>query len=180
MVYNSNQKWASGQSAVAISVGILRVDGEGKAHEHRGSDMAYGVRPRGLDGERQRGANLVEMVVVLPLLLLLVVGIVDFGRAFYTLVVVTNASREGARCAARYPFDEGLAVDTVVRYVNESGIDITPDNVTTNFRSLNPTNPGQPLSVTVQTEFETIIGSMVGFPSLTIRRTTTMASFGVD
>ena len=45
----------------------------------------------------ERGAELVEFALVLPLLLLLVLGIVDFGFLFQRFEVVTNAAREGAR-----------------------------------------------------------------------------------
>ncbi|MFL6151461.1 MAG: TadE/TadG family type IV pilus assembly protein [Ornithinibacter sp.] len=41
----------------------------------------------------------IEMAIVLPLLLLTLGGIVDFGRMFFTQVVITNAAREGARAA---------------------------------------------------------------------------------
>jgi len=46
-----------------------------------------------------RGAAAVEFALILPILLLLIGGIVDFGRAFFTQVVITNAAREGARAA---------------------------------------------------------------------------------
>jgi Flp pilus assembly protein TadG len=49
---------------------------------------------------RERGAAAVEMAIVLPLLLLIVGGIVDFGRFFYTQNIVVNAAREGARSRA--------------------------------------------------------------------------------
>lgn len=49
---------------------------------------------------RESGAAAVEFALVLPLLLILLAGIVDFGRAFYTQVVLTNAAREGARLVA--------------------------------------------------------------------------------
>jgi Flp pilus assembly protein TadG len=49
--------------------------------------------------QRDRGAAAVEMAIVLPMLLLVIGGIVDFGRAFFTQVVITNAAREGARAA---------------------------------------------------------------------------------
>jgi Flp pilus assembly protein TadG len=45
----------------------------------------------------ERGAELIEMVVVLPLLLLVMFGIVDFGFMFQRYVVLTNAAMEGAR-----------------------------------------------------------------------------------
>jgi Flp pilus assembly protein TadG len=49
---------------------------------------------------RERGAAAVEMALILPFLLLLVGGIVDFGRFFYTQNIVVNAAREGARSRA--------------------------------------------------------------------------------
>jgi len=49
---------------------------------------------------RERGAAAVEMALVLPLLLLIVGGIIDFGRFFYTQNIVVNAAREGARSRA--------------------------------------------------------------------------------
>jgi Flp pilus assembly protein TadG len=49
---------------------------------------------------RERAAAAVEMAIVLPLLLLIVGGIIDFGRFFYTQNIVVNAAREGARSRA--------------------------------------------------------------------------------
>lgn len=46
------------------------------------------------------GQSLVEFAMVLPFFLVLLFGLVDFGRAFYTWLQVTNAAREGARAAA--------------------------------------------------------------------------------
>ncbi|MGE5246239.1 MAG: TadE/TadG family type IV pilus assembly protein [Betaproteobacteria bacterium] len=55
------------------------------------------LRQRLLRGER--GAELIEMALVLPLLLLVSVSIFEFGRAYQTWQVLTNAAREGARVA---------------------------------------------------------------------------------
>jgi hypothetical protein len=46
---------------------------------------------------RRAGQSLVEMAMVMPVLALLTFGLVDFGRAYYFQVSVTNAAREGAR-----------------------------------------------------------------------------------
>ena len=50
-------------------------------------------------GPRERGAAAVEMAIILPLLLLVIGGIVDFGRFFFSQVTFANAAREGARAA---------------------------------------------------------------------------------
>ncbi len=47
----------------------------------------------------ERGAELIEMAIALPLLLLVVLGIVDFGFLFQRYLVLTNAAMEGARVA---------------------------------------------------------------------------------
>jgi len=47
----------------------------------------------------QSGAEVVEFALTLPLLLLVVLGIIEFGFMFQEYEVVTNAAREGARIA---------------------------------------------------------------------------------
>ena len=51
-------------------------------------------------GQRdQDGAAAVEFALLLPLLVLLLFGIIEFGLAFNTRIQATNAAREGARMA---------------------------------------------------------------------------------
>lgn len=45
----------------------------------------------------ERGAALLEAAITIPMLLLIAVGIFEFGRAFQTWQILTNAAREGAR-----------------------------------------------------------------------------------
>jgi Flp pilus assembly protein TadG len=47
----------------------------------------------------QEGAALLETAIVLPIILVVCVGIFEFGRAYQTWQVLTNAAREGARAA---------------------------------------------------------------------------------
>lgn len=62
----------------------------------------------------ERGAAMLEMALTLPLLLLVCVGILEFGRAYQTWQVLTNAVREGARVAV-LPGVTDSAVQTRVR-----------------------------------------------------------------
>ena len=48
----------------------------------------------------ERGQALVELALVLPILLLVLMGIVDFGRVFHGHLAVTSASRQAAREAS--------------------------------------------------------------------------------
>lgn len=47
--------------------------------------------------QRERGASLIEFAIILPLLLVVLFGIVEFGFILYDKVMITNAAREGAR-----------------------------------------------------------------------------------
>jgi Flp pilus assembly protein TadG len=49
--------------------------------------------------EAERGQAIIELALTLPLLLLIIVGVFDFGLLFQRYEVVTNAAREGARLA---------------------------------------------------------------------------------
>jgi Flp pilus assembly protein TadG len=53
-------------------------------------------RPR----EREDGQSLVEFALVIPIFLLVLFAIVDFGMAFHAWITVTNSAREGARVGA--------------------------------------------------------------------------------
>jgi Flp pilus assembly protein TadG len=47
--------------------------------------------------KKQRGASAVEFAIFLPILVLLLFGIIEFGLVLYNKAMITNASREGAR-----------------------------------------------------------------------------------
>jgi len=48
----------------------------------------------------EKGASAVEFALILPILIMLVFGIVEFGIAFNNYITITHAAREGARIAA--------------------------------------------------------------------------------
>jgi Flp pilus assembly protein TadG len=80
-----------------------------------GAGSPAGARPAVAVGRtRQRGQSLVEFSLVIPLFLLMIAGIVDFGMLLYTNMTAINAAREGARLSVTYPGDAS-AVEARVR-----------------------------------------------------------------
>ena len=65
-----------------------------------------------------------EFALTLPLLLVVIAGIVDFGFLFQRYEVVTNAAREGARLASLPGYDETAVRDRVRQYV-QSGLGLS-------------------------------------------------------
>jgi Flp pilus assembly protein TadG len=82
-------------------------------------------------GESDAGSELVELALALPLVLLVIAGVIDFGFLFQRYEVVTNAAREGARMAvlSGYSCDNTLTSDVgsrVQSYLTTSGLTDTP------------------------------------------------------
>lgn len=71
----------------------------------------------------ERGAVLIEAAISLPLLLLVVLGIADFGRLFQQYEVLTNAAREGARVAILPSYLDSDVTLRVNQYLTAGGLD---------------------------------------------------------
>ena len=67
--------------------------------------------------KNQRGAALLETAITLPLILLISVGIFEFGRAYQTWQVLTNAAREGARIAVLPDYTDADVTTAVRNYM---------------------------------------------------------------
>jgi Flp pilus assembly protein TadG len=68
------------------------------------------------------GAELVEFALILPLLLVLIAGIVDFALMFQAYEVVTNAAREGARLRILPGYTADDAQARVTAYLAAAGL----------------------------------------------------------
>jgi Flp pilus assembly protein TadG len=109
-----------------------------------------------LRGARDRGAAAVEFALVFPLLLLIVFGIIDFGRALNTQITLTQAAREGARLDA-----EGDAQATVIAGTEQAATGLNPVivQVTACPPGVAPSNNAT-VSVSYQFSFITPIGAI--------------------
>lgn len=133
---------------------------------------------------REQGSNLVEMALVLFVLVFLLIGIADFGRAFNNYIIITNASREGARFASHFPQTEAEddVKAAVIQEAANNGIDLTDTTVAEIL--ITPIEAdrgsGKPITVTVNFIFKTFIAAMVGFDEIPLHAETGMIIFGQD
>lgn len=82
-------------------------------------------RPRWRLWACERGAELVEFAFVFPTLLLVILGIIDFGFLFQRYEVVTNAAREGARVAILPDYAANIDANVTARvnqYLTAGGL----------------------------------------------------------
>jgi Flp pilus assembly protein TadG len=62
--------------------------------------------------KNEKGASAVEFALVLPIFVMIIFGIFQFGIAFNNWIAITHAAREGARLAAVEQFDEQRVRDS--------------------------------------------------------------------
>jgi len=120
----------------------------------------YFASKRRLNGEH--GAIAVEFALILPVLLLLLFGIVDFGHAWYMRHVLQNSCREGARYATRYQTDASgnrLLPSTLSPSIQNYILNTTAENAGsgTGLNSLLPTGAGAAVTPSGPAYFETDI-----------------------
>jgi len=121
---------------------------------------------------QKRGQSVVEFALVFPLILLVLFGITEFGRAWATQNVLSSAAREGARIAIVTAPDIAMVNSRVNAVCAAAGITPTSINVTTP----DPLDPERRVTITVNCNFDIFTGSMLGAFSGTIpmSSTTTM------
>jgi Flp pilus assembly protein TadG len=104
----------------------------------------------------QKGTALLEAAITIPMILLISVGIFEFGRAYQTWEVLTNAAREGARVAClEGPTDSDVRA-RVNSYLTIGGLASLPDsNILVNraFTIAGTTNKGSQIQVNYPFKF---------------------------
>ena len=81
-------------------------------------DLGSGAVSRVRRGGRRDGQALVEMALVVPVLLLLIVGLTEFARAWNTKQVLTDAAREGLRSSV--VANPGFTYESMLNVIDQS------------------------------------------------------------
>ena len=111
------------------------------------------------DRNIRRGAAVVEMAFIAPVLLLLVFGMIEYGRLIQVQQMLTNASREGARLAVVSSTTVSQVETKVKDYLTTCGLASSAVDalaITVNPNPLSGAASGSPVTVTVGAGFETV------------------------
>src|SRR5215468_10679281 len=115
------------------------------------------MRFRNNNRSARRGAAALELALVMPLLILLALGCVDFGRYAYYSIGVQNAARAGAEYAVMNPYTSGQQTSYVAANLSVSPVVTTEGSglrrvqVTCAYNSFTTiiSWPGIPASITL-------------------------------
>lgn len=111
--------------------------------------------------ETDAGQALVEFALVLPVMLLMLFALVDFGRGFYSWLIVTNAAREGARVGATQK-----PLTDIQQRITDSAAGIDTSDLTITVTNVQGPR-GQPIVVDLSYDFTfvTPIGNILNLMS---------------
>ncbi len=109
----------------------------------------------------QRGAVIIEFALLLPLFLLLLMGMIEFGLLFYNKQVVTNSSREGARAGIAHISEneiiavvESYCTNRLITFASVPSVSTAVDGELGAF--------GTPLTVTVSYDYTFVVPELIG------------------
>ncbi|WP_037986493.1 TadE/TadG family type IV pilus assembly protein [Thalassobacillus devorans] len=94
-----------------------------------------------------KGQALVEMALVLPILLMLLFGIVDFGRIFHAYLTIDHVGREAARLATVQQYEDGEIKSRTLS--SAVGLNLTEDDININPNGKANRSSGDDVIVTV-------------------------------
>ncbi len=129
---------------------------------------------------RERGQSVVELAMLLPVLMLVMLGCLDLGRAFAVRMALANGAREGAHYAAMFPLPPAGTGDlAAIRY--EAERDLSTQGLSTGPTSLVilPTAPegwvgGKPVKVTATYTLPMLTSYLFGGRPLVVRASAQM------
>ncbi len=116
----------------------------------------------------RKGQSMVEFALVLPILIVLLVGIFEFGQIFNVYLQINHASREGARTGAL------LGTDTeIVQMVSDSSPTLDPTLMTVTITpSESSRTRGESVEVQVEYDYQVVVGLIGDIISDNINLTT--------
>ncbi len=108
--------------------------------------------------KKERGAALIESAITIPIILLVSVSIFEFGRAYQTWQVLTNAAREGARVSIIMGKTDDEVRAAVRNYMDVGGLPLANDpSVTITLDRTVALGPNDASRITITYPFNFIV-----------------------
>ena len=127
------------------------------------------TRTKRVRWSEERGQSMTEFAIVLPILIVLLFGIVQFGILFNNYVTLTDAARAGARAAA-VSRQATNPVATATAAVQASASDLNQANLGVNVSSA--WTPTAPVTVTATYPYSiSLLGWVISSGTLTTKST---------
>ena len=136
------------------------------------------TRNQRTDTANVKGTAVVELAVVLPLLLTIVFGIIEFGWVFMVRETLVNASREGCRVAVLQGSTQQDIMDRVADSMAGAGLSGYSVQITTST----PSNPTETVKVLIPYGEVSLLGGYFfgGSTDFNLAATTVMRKEGAD
>lgn len=126
------------------------------------------------------GQSLTELAIALPLLIIILLGVVDLGRMYYTYVAVANAAREAARQGAGMDCTDPAfntkvqakaTAEAAAASITLASTDISwPDGACVNGQ-------GRAIQVSAVSNFQLITAYLFGNAAIPLRATTQFQNY---
>jgi Flp pilus assembly protein TadG len=139
-----------------------------------------GSRLRSGRTHRRRGASAVELALLLPMLLVMLLGAIDFCRLFYAYTTITNCARNGALWLSD-PLANGTVTPSQSPYATYQAAALADANglnpalTTSNITSSSGTDSNGDPIITVKLKYNyKMITSYLGYKTVELSRRVTM------
>jgi Flp pilus assembly protein TadG len=123
------------------------------------------------DEKRERGQGLVEFSITIVFMMILLVGVMDLGRAFFTYLSIMDAAQEGAAYASIAPGDLAGIRDRV-RAASSGTVTFAAIEDSDIQVSSHASCAGHGITITIQNDF-TFVAPFVGGRTIPLTATVT-------
>ncbi|NLE30634.1 MAG: pilus assembly protein [Phycisphaerae bacterium] len=118
----------------------------------------FSIGNRGILKNKRRAAAVVEMAVVLPVLLTILFGIIEFGWMFMVYQNITNAAREGCRTAVLEGSTDADIQNRINKYMDLVGL----SDYQVTLQHTTPTDPTETVIIQVPYGSVSLLGGYFG------------------
>jgi len=108
-------------------------------------------------GHPRRGANAAEFSILLPVILALTFGAIDYSWYFLAINAVQSAAMDSARVGAQTPFEDGADPASAAITAAETRLSLLYPNGTVDS-NISATEDGSYIDVEIEVAFDPIIG----------------------